>query len=227
MNGFYILEMIVVAITITITFIGGTIELRLNAANWLNRWFALFFYSASLGFLFYLIYHLIFCSGCESIIISIRIPAQIFFNFIPISLVMTVFILEKSPKVAMSAKYLGIMMTLFILMSFGFFIWKGGVNSELYEESMVDTLTTINDVVINILRLCLAIYAIYKYAIITRKLEGETKRRTQWFFLGIIIVVIGLVTNLAGGVSDIMLIESIALILLNIGAIVILKGFFI
>ncbi|MFW9829702.1 MAG: hypothetical protein ACFFEY_19165, partial [Candidatus Thorarchaeota archaeon] len=168
MIGFYILEMIIVGITVIITFIGGFIELRLNRTNWLNRWFALFFYSASFGFLLYLIYHLIFCGGCESLIISIRIPAQIFFNFIPISLVMTVFILEKSQKVAMSIKYFGTMMILFILMSFGFFIWRPSLNLSLYEQGMVDTLTTGAALIwfslVNLLRISLAIYVICKYA---------------------------------------------------------------
>lgn len=223
--------MIIVGITVIITFIGGSIELRLNPKNWLNRWFALFFYSASFGFLLYLIYHLIFCSGCESLIISIRIPAQLFFNFIPISLVMTVFMLEKSQKVAMSKKYLGTMMIIFILMSFGFFIWRPSLNLSLYEQSMVDTSTTGAALIwfslVNLLRISLAIYVISKYAMMTKKVEGGTKKRLQWFFVGIIIVVIGLALNLIGGISEEMLTESLALILFNLGGILIIKGFFI
>ncbi|MFX0031857.1 MAG: hypothetical protein ACFE8E_08385 [Candidatus Hodarchaeota archaeon] len=226
-DGFYILEIIMVLITAIITLAGGIIELRLNPTNWLNRWFALFFFSASLGFLTYMIYHLIPCCGLESLIISIMILAQIFFNFIPISLVMTVQILEKSQKVATSVKYLGTLMILFIIMSFGYFIWRPYLNPSYYTQGITDTSThPVLLSFVNILRISLVVYIIYKYAMITRKTEGETKKRVQWFFIGTIIVVIGLGINLIGGIFNQIFIESFALILINIGAMVIIKGFF-
>ena len=221
-----IVKIIIAIMTIIIAFIAGFIELRLNSKNWLNRWFALFFLSASLGFLAYTIYHLITCSGCEPIVISIMIPAQIFFNFIPISLVMTVFILEKSPKVAMSLKYLGTMIALFILISFGYFIWMPTLDPESYDQGIINTETPLGwFIFVNVFRIILATYVVYKYAMITRKTEGETKKRIQWFFVGIIIVIVGLFINLIGGYFNIFF-EIVALILFNIGAILIVKGFF-
>lgn len=223
-----IYELIVLVVTILITFIAGIIELRLNPVKWLNRWFAIFFFSASLGYLAYLIYHLITCVGCEGIVISIMIIAQIFFNIMSISLVMTVLILEKSQKVAVNPKYLGIMISILILMSFGYFIWIPILDPVLYEQGIVNTITPmIWFAFVNITRVGLVIFVLYKYALITRKTEGETKRRIQWFFIGIIIAVIGLIINLIGGITNQILIESLALILLNIGGIVIVKGFFI
>jgi hypothetical protein len=222
-----IVKVIIAIITIIITFSAGIIELRLNSKNWLNRWFALFFLSASLGFLAYTIYHLITCDGCEPIIISIMIPAQIFFNFIHISLIMTVFILEKSTKIAMSLKYLGTLIALFILMSFGYFIWKPWVDPVKYAQGIVDTKTDpILQIFVNLLRIVLAAYVVYKYAMITRKTEGETKKRIQWFFVGVFIVIVGLIINLVGGLLKFPEFEILALILFNIGAISIVKGFF-
>ena len=222
-----LIELIIEVITILITLTAGIIELRLNPKNWLNRWFATFFFSASLGYLAFMVYHLIPCSGCEDIVISIMIIAQIFFNIIPISLVMTVLILEKSQKVAVNKKYLGFMIIILILISFGYFIWTPYLDPVLYEQGIINTKTPdIWYAFVNFTRIGLIIYVLYKYSLITRKTEGETKRRIQWFFIGIIIVVIGLITNLIGGIIDLILIESVALILLNIGAIVIVKGFF-
>ena len=223
-----IFKIIIAIIAIIITFIAGFIELRLNRSNWLNRWFALFFLSASLGFMAYTGYHLITCSGCEEIVISIMILAQIFFNFIPISLVMTVFILEKSPKLAMSIKYFGSMMGLFILMSFGYFICPPELDPEKYQENIVNTETEpVLFIFVNVSRIILAGYVVYKYAMITKKTEGDTKKRIQWFFMGIIIVIAGLIFNLIGGFYSFIQFEILALILFSIGAILIVKGFFI
>ena len=226
MDVLNIVKVVIAVITIIITFSAGFIELRLNSTNWLNRWFASFFFSTSLGFLAYTIYHLITCSGCEPIVISIMIPAQIFFNFIPISLVMTVFILEKSRKIAMSLKYLGPLIALFILMSFGYFIWKPWVDPVKYAQGIVDTKTEpILQIFVNLLRIVMFIYVVYKYAMITRKTEGETKNRIQWFFVGVVIAIVGLFINLIGGFFNIIY-EIVALILITIGAILIVKGFF-
>ncbi len=225
MDVINIVKVITAVITIIITFSAGFIELRLNSKNWLNRWFALFFFSGSLGFLAYTIYHLITCSGCELIVISIMIPAQIFFNFIPISLVMTVFILEY-PNVAMSLKYLGTMIALFILISFGYFIWVPTLDPISYNQGIINTETPLGwFIFVNVIRIGLAIYVVYKYAMITRKTEGETKKRIQWFFVGIITVIVGLFINLVGGYFNIFF-EIVALILFTIGAILIVKGFF-
>ncbi len=224
-----IFEIIIVAITIIITLSGGIIELRLNPTNWLNRWFALFFFSASLGFLAYSIYHLITCSGCEPVITSIAILAQFFFNFISIALVMTVFTLEKTQKEALSAKYLGTLIVFYLIMSLGYFIWYPTPDPVLYLDQVVDTTTPHPwfDFV-NLFRIGIVIYALFKYAMIIRRTEGKAKIRIEWFFAGISIVVIGLIINYIGGypISDIYQIETFALISFNLGGILILKGLF-
>ena len=93
-----LIEVIAALITAILALIVGFRVLSLNPANWLNRWFTIFFISSSLGFLTYTIYHLI--TNNSDIIIPLMVTAHIFFNFSFISLMMTVFILEKFAKIA-------------------------------------------------------------------------------------------------------------------------------
>lgn len=213
-------------ISVLIAFTAGFIELRLNPDYWLNRWFAIFFISTSLGFLTYTIYHLIL--NFSQIIIPIMIIAQIIFNLVPVSAVMTVFVLEKFKKVAMDLRHLGIMMGLFIIMSIGFFIWIPELDMGNYEQGIVNTETPLGwFLFVNTMRLILSIFVVYRYAMIIRKLEGETKKRVVWFFIGIIIAITGMFINVLGGFLDFIFLEILALILIDIGFVVVIKGFFI
>ena len=109
-------------------------------------------------------------------------------------------------------------------MSFGYFIWS----PTLISEDPVDTHTPPGwFIFVNLIRIILALYVVYKYTMITRKTEEETKKRIQWFSVGVIIVIVGLVFNSAGGIFKLIEFEILALILIDIGAIVIVKGFFI
>jgi len=222
----YIIKIIAPLITGIIALIAGLIELRLNSKNWLNRWFFSFFLSASLAHLVYSIYHLVIIT--ESITSIGAVITQIFFNFIPISLVMTVFVLEKFSKGAMSLRYLGIMMLIFIIMSLGYFFLPPIPNSTKFTQRIIDTDTNpIWFIFVNILRMGLFGYALFKYGMIIKKTENEAKQRMRWFFIGILIIIIGLIFNLLGGIIKNTLIEILALILFNIGTITIVKGFFI
>ena len=70
---------------------------------------------------------------------------------------------------------------------------------------------------------------------ITRKVEEDTKKRIQWFFGGVILIIVGVIINLIGGIfgeallgaPGETLIEVFALVLLDIGIFVIIKGFLI
>ncbi|MFX1593150.1 MAG: hypothetical protein ACFFCL_10685, partial [Promethearchaeota archaeon] len=79
---------------------------------------------------------------------------------------------------------------------------------------------------VNILRVALFGYILFEYAMITKKTEDETKQRIRLFFIGIFISVIGLISNTVGGIFDLIFFEILALILINVGAIIIVKGFF-
>jgi hypothetical protein len=154
------------------------------------------------------------------------IVAHIFFNLILVSLVMTVFILEKYKKVALRFKYLGTMIVILIIMSFGYFVWPPELNIPRYALGIVDTETPIFwFIFVNIIRAALSIYVVYRYAMITRKLEDKSKKKVQWFFIGIIIAIIAVVINLIGGIFELIALEVIALITIDIGSIPILKGF--
>jgi len=75
----------------------------------------------------------------------------------------------------------------------------------------------------------MSLYVVYKYIMMTRKIEKETKKRIKWFSIGVIIVVIGLFINLTAGFFPPIetVIEIIALIAIDIGSLAIFKGFLI
>ena len=221
-----VLKIVAAVITVIIAISVGIIELRLNPENMLNRWFFLFFMSGSLGFLAYTTYHLILFNS--DLVIPIMVTAHLFFNFIPVSLVMTVFIIEKYKKIAMSFRYLGTMMIIFILMSFGYFIppFKPSLSMNKYSDGIVDTTTPLGwFLFVNVIRIALSAFVVYKYAKITRTIGEETKKRVQWCFSGILLVIIALFINLVGGWLRWIPLEIIALFTINIGSLLVLKGF--
>ena len=221
-----ILKIITTIITAVIALIIGLRVLSLNKRDLLNRWFALYFISSSLGFIIYAVYHLILNN--KDVIIPFMITAHVFFNFNSISLTMTLFVLEKHTKIAMSIKYLGTMLIVFFVMSIGYFIFPPYLDTGDYALGIVNTHTTAGLLIfVDTIRILLAIYAAYRYILITRKIEGETKNRIKWFSLGVIIIILGLLINLAGGLLQSIEIEILALVIIDIGAILILKGFLI
>jgi hypothetical protein len=219
-----ILKIIAATVTVIIAITVGIIELRLNPENLLNRWFFLFFISTALGFSAYTAYHFILFNA--DLVIPIMITAHILINFIPISLVMTVFIIEKYKKIAMSFRYLGVMMILFVIMSFGYFILRPELNLDDYSNKIVNTETRFElFIFVNLIRILLFLFVVYKYAKITRSIGEDTKKRIQWFFAGIIMATIGLFFNVAGGLLDWIPMEIIALIAVDIGIVLVFKGF--
>ena len=228
-----LIKTIVASISVVIALIAGFIELRLNPKNWLNRWFALFFISTAMAFFIYAFYHLIntfeFYST-QAIVIPMLITAHFLFSVAPVSLVMTVFILEKYKKIALNYKHLGLMMALLIIMTIGYFL--PGLRPILLEDQyilgFIDTDTPSGLFwFVNIIRLGLLFYVIFKYAMITRKVEEATKKRIQWFIAGVTGIIVGIVINLLGGFLKEPLIEIFALVLLDSGIIIIVKGFLI
>lgn len=204
----------------------GIRVLILKSDNLLNRWFFIFFISSSMGFLFYAIYHAILFNA--QAVIPLMITAQILFNFTIISLVMTVFCIEKYEKVAMSIKYFGSLMVIYLIMILGYFI--PGLTPELdmaaYSLGIVNTITEPTfQIFVNLIRFILIVYVLVKYAMINRKTGEDTKSRIKLFFIGILIAVIGLFINLFGGLFEVILIEILALFLFIIGSFLIFRGF--
>lgn len=233
MIDYNLIKTIVASISVIIALIAGLIELRLNPDNWLNRWFALFFISTAMAFFIYAFYHLIYNTDfyiTQAIVIPMLITAHFLFSFATICLVMTVFILEKYKKIAFNYKHLGLMMVLLIIMSIGYFL-PGLRPILLLDQHLLGFIDTYTPSAlfwfVNIIRLGLLFYVLFKYAMITRKVEEATKKRIQWFIAGIISIIVGIVINLLGGFVMQPLIEIFALILLDIGIILIVKGFLI
>jgi len=235
MNLLLLAKVIAAIITVIIALVAGLIELRLNPKSWLNRWFFLFFISAAMGFFIYTIYHLITATdfyAAQDIIIPMMITDQILFNFAPICVVMTVFILEKYKKIALNIKHLGLMMVLLIIMSVGYFIVEPFpfLDWDAFHDvpPIIDTLSDkYLSAFVNILRIGLFIYVIVKYGMITKKVEEDTKKRIQWFIVGVTIITVGVVTNLIGGLLYNISIEIFALVLFDIGIFIVVKGFLI
>ena len=226
MDPLNLLKIITTIITAVIALIIGLRVLSLNKSDILNRWFALYFTSSSLGFIIYTVYHLILNNS--DIIIPLMITAHVFFNLNSISLIMTLFALEKYSKTVMGVKYLGTMLLLFFIMSIGYFIFPPYLDMDDYALGIVDTHTPPGLLLfVNAIRILLAILAVYKYIVITKKLEGETKNRINWFSSGVIVFILGLFINLLGGLLLLIVMEVIALIIIDIGAILVLKGFLI
>ena len=226
MDFLNILKIITTIITAIIALIIGLRVLFLNKNDLLNRWFAIFFLSSSSSFIFYAIYHLILNN--PNIIIPLMITAQVFFNFNLISLTMTVFVLEKHTKIAMSMKYLGTMLIIFFVMNIGYFIFPPHLDMVYYALGIIDTHTDPGlFIFVNAFRILLAIYATYRYILINRNIEGETKNRIKWFSLGVILIILGILINLLGGLFSLIVIEIFALVIIDVGAVIILKGFLI
>ncbi|MFW9902577.1 MAG: hypothetical protein ACFFDY_15020, partial [Candidatus Thorarchaeota archaeon] len=102
------------------------------------------------------------------------------------------------------------------------------LDMDRYDDQIVDTNTPTEWlIIITLIRTALSIYVVYKYAIITKKIEDQTKKRVQWFFIGIIFAIIGMFVNLIGGFLRSIIIEIIALIIIDLGTISIFRGFLI
>ena len=226
MDPLNLVKIITTIATAVVALFVGLRVLFLNKRDWLNRWFFLFFISSSLGFLFYATYHLILSN--PDIIIPLMITAQIFFNLNSISLVMTVFVIDKYSKAAMSFKYLGTMIILFVVMSIGYFIFPPYLDMGDYALGIVNTHTPPGLLIfVNGIRILLAIYAVIRYFMITKRIEGATKNRMKWISTGVLIVILGLLFNLTGSLLSMILIEILALITIAIGALLVFRGFLI
>jgi hypothetical protein len=221
-----LLKIITTIITAIIALIIGLRILSLNRRDLLNVWFTLYFMTSSSGFIFYAVYHLIFNNA--NIIVPLMITAQILFNLNSISLIMTVFALEQYSQIAMSVKYFGTMIVVFFVMTIGYFLFPPYLDTGDYALGIVNTHTPPGlFIFVNAIRLLLAIYAVLRYIILTKKIKEETKKKVKWFILGVTVLMMGLFTNLLGGLLSLTVVEVIALIIVDIGAILVLKGFLI
>ncbi len=223
MDIFNVLKITTAIITVVFAVIAGAIELWKNPKYWLNRFFALFFVSMALGFFMYSLYHLILNNAL--IVIPMMVSAQILYNFAVTIILMTVFILDKGEKIAMTRKYLGITFLIFVITIFGYFIWVPTLNMERYDDGIVDTETPLGwYIFVTIARLVLFGYVLFRYYKISKLTEGTSKIRVIWFLRGSSVALVGIILNMLGGVLSSLPLEIIGLIFIDIGIIGIVKG---
>ncbi|MHA1718802.1 MAG: hypothetical protein ACTSWX_02980 [Promethearchaeota archaeon] len=224
-------------ITVIVGLISAIVEIRKNPEYWLNRFFALFFAFASLGFFGYTIYHIILTN--IDFVLTLMITTNILLNFCLACLLMTEFILQYSEVIAMKKpKYMIITFTLFVLSIVGYFIpgLKPHVNSTAYSQGEVDTETpTILMIIVTIYRIVIVIYVLVKFFQLVKQAEGgKVKKQLKLFSIGMIYILIGILLFLFGNLAAVVvifnlslgaMIEIIGQICLNIGMIEIARGF--
>ncbi len=183
---------------VIVAIICGYKIIKSNPKYWLNRFYALFFIFVALGFLLYMIYHMIFDNA--SIIIPIMIISQIILNLGLVLLLMATFIIIHSERVAMTPKYYGISITIFILSIMGYFIWNSELDLEEYASGNV---TTNSDpiwfIIVNIIRVGIIVYVFLNYFVLLKKTEGLNKKRMKIFTNTMLIAIIGVLCVLFGG----------------------------
>jgi hypothetical protein len=156
------------------------------------------------------------------------VTAQILYNFGLVSLLMSVFVLEYSEKIAMTSKYLSIIVVLFIISIFGYFIWIPTLNMQRYEQGVVDTDTPLGwFIFVNIFRISIIVFVLYRFILIAKHTVGETRTSVMWFLMGTIIGVVGIFLNMLGGILFNLWVEISGLIAFNIGLVLVVKGFLI
>ncbi|WP_371806755.1 hypothetical protein [Candidatus Lokiarchaeum ossiferum] len=227
MEPLTVTKIVLAVILVFVGVISAYLEIRKNPDYWLNRFFALFFTFASLGFFGYVLYHLILNSS--DWVIYIMVTTNFLLNLCLACLLMTEFILEFSEKKAMSPKFLFITFSLFLSSIFGYFIWTPTVDSENYALGEVNTHTEPGLLIyISIYRLAIAFYVLIKFILLVKK-AGDTRVRKQLrlFSIGMTFIIVGILLFLFGNVAgDIgIILEIIGQVSLNIGLIEILRGF--
>lgn len=227
MEPLTIIKIILAVILVFVGVISAYLEIKKNPEYWLNRFFALFFTFASLGFFGYVLYHLILTSA--DWVIYIMVTTNILLNLCLACLLMTEFILEFSEKKAMSPKFLLFTLGLFLTSILGYFIWLPTVDAANYALGEINTHTETGLLIyISIYRLAIAFYVLIKFILLVKKAQDpRIRKQLRLFSIGMIFIIIGILLFLFGNVAgDIgIILEIIGQISLNIGLIQILQGF--
>ena len=222
-----IIKVILAIILVIVGVVSAYLEIKKNPEYWLNRFFALFFTFASLGFFGYVLYHLIFNSA--EWVVHIMITTNILLNLCLACLLMTEFILEFSEKGAMIPKYLGFTLGIFLSSILGYFIWRPTVDAENYALGEINTHTAMGLLIyISIYRLAIAFFVLIKFIILVKKAEdARVRKQLRLFTIGMIFIIVGILLflfgNIAGSIGIIL--EIVGQISLVIGMLAILRGF--
>ena len=113
-------KIIFAVLLVIVGLIIAIVEIKKNPDYWLNRFFAMFFLFAALGFSGFTAYHLI--TWDKDLTLAIMVTTNILLNFSLACLLMTEFILQYSEVIAMKPKYLITSFLLFLSSIIGYAI---------------------------------------------------------------------------------------------------------
>jgi len=198
MDPLNILKIILSFTSLFAVIVCGIIELKKNPEYWLNRFFALTYLFLGLGLTFYTLYHMILDN--PFIIIPLNIIANICFNLGLSCLIMAIFILDYSEKLAMTPKYLLIAFGISCGLLIGYIFWPPVLNMENYAIGIVDTESpSPHFLILSVFRILVIIYVLIKFNTISKKLDGIVKQRVKMVSRGTLIITFALIIMLFGG----------------------------
>ena len=221
-------KIILAILTVIVGFTSAIVEIRKNPDYWLNRFFALFFLFAALGFSGFTAYHLI--TWDSDLTLAIMVTTNCLLNFSLACLLMTEFILQYSEVIAMKPKFLLISFGIFLTSIIGYaFAYP---TLDIAEYALGDVNTHTDPVLlayVTLYRLAIVFYVLFKFISLVKQAQAEkVKKQLKLFSIGMIFIILGitlfLVGNLITGNGGIIL-EIIGQVCLNIGMIEIARGF--
>ncbi len=221
-------KIILAILTVIVGLISAIVEIKKNPDYWLNRFFAMFFLFAALGFSGFTAYHLI--TWDKDLTLAIMVTTNILLNFSLACLLMTEFILQYSEVIAMKPKYLLITFVLFLTSTIGYAIAIPTLDMVKYAQGEVNTHTDIILLAyVTIYRLVIVFYVLFKFIQLVKQAEAEkVKKQLKLFSIGMVFIILGitlfLVGNLIPGNIGIFL-EIMGQVCLNLGMIEIARGF--
>ena len=221
-------KIILAILTVIVGLISAIVEIRKNPDYWLNRFFAMFFLFAALGFSGFTAYHLI--TWDENWTLAIMVTTNVLLNFSLACLLMTEFILQYSEVIAMKLKYLIITLGLFLSSIIGYAIDYPTLDMTEYAAGEVNTTTGFLLLAyITLYRLGIVFFVLIKFISLVKQAQAEkVKKQLKLFSIGMVFIILGitlfLVGNLISGPIGIIL-EIVGQVCLNIGMIEIARGF--
>lgn len=221
-------KIVLAVLTVIVGLVSAIVEIRKNPDYWLNRFFALFFLFAALGFSGFTAYHLI--TWNENLTLAIMVTTNILLNFSLACLLMTEFILQYSEVIAIKPKFLLLTLILFLTSCIGYAFFYPTLDMVQYLNGEVNTTT--NDfllVYVTLYRLVIVFYVLFKFINLVKQAEAEkVKKQLNLFSIGMIFIIFGIVLFLVGNIIPEtigILLEIVGQICLNIGMIEIARGF--
>ena len=222
-------KIILAILTVIVGLISAIVEIRKNPDYWLNRFFAMFFLFAALGFGGFTAYHLI--TWDSDLTLAIMVLTNVLLNFSLACLLMTEFILQHSEVIAMKTKFLIIAFGLFLISVIGYAFFYPEIESmSEYDAGHVNTHTNIYLLAfVTLYRLAIVFYVLFKFINLVKQAEAEkVKKQLKLFSIGMIFIILGITFFLVGNMipGDVgIILEIVGQVCLNIGMIEIARGF--